>query len=157
MIKLSERDAALLDALQEGIPFCERPYLALAKKAGGFTEEEVITRIKELKEAHIIRRMSGFFNSRTLGYRSLLCAAKVKEEDIDAVAELMNGYQAITHNYVRTHELNLWFTLICRTEEDLNRIIGEIEASGLVDRVRRFPRTKGFKIHAAFDLKGKQA
>ena len=154
---LSKQDKKLLQVLQEGIPFCERPYLAIAGRTGCFTEEEVITRIKELKEAHIIRRMSGFFNSGALGYRSLLCAAKVRAEDIDAAADLMNGYAGITHNYVRSHELNLWFTLICRTEEETNRVIGEIEKSGLVDFVRRFPRTRGFKIHAAFDMKGATA
>lgn len=157
MAALSEQDKRLLDVLQEGIPFCARPYLAIAEKTGGFTEEEVIRRIGELKEAHIIRRMSGFFNSRALGYRSLLCAAKVKEEDIDAAADLLNGFDGITHNYVRTHDLNLWFTLIARTEEETNRVIGEIEKSGLVDFVRRFPRTRGFKIHAAFDMKGATA
>jgi hypothetical protein len=47
----------------------------------------------------------------------------------------------------------MWFTLSCRRQEDLDRVIGQLESSGLTDRVYRFERLRQFKIHAAFDVR----
>ena len=144
MHQLDPVDKAILMILQRGIPVTSRPYLAMAEEIGGVSEAEVIDRIALLKEENIIRRMSGFFNSGKLGYVSALCAIKVPPERLAAAAQVVNRYPGITHNYVREHEYNMWFTLIARDVETRERILDEI----------RLYTNRRYKINVTFDLEG---
>lgn len=151
-MQLDQKDRAILMLLQKGIPIASRPYLEMAQTIGDITEEEVLSRIKRLKEGNIIRRMSGFFNSRSLGYTSALCAVSVDKDAIAAVAEVINAYPGITHNYIRDHQYNIWFTLIANGEEARERILDEIEANPQVEKLLRLYTKRRFKINVTFDL-----
>lgn len=151
MYQLEAVDKAILMILQKGIPVDSRPYFAIGQ-AVGLTEQEVIERIKRMKEEQIIRRMSGFFNSRNLGYTSVLCAVSVAEKNIAQAAELINSYAGVTHNYVRDHQYNLWFTLIAAGETARENILDEIESSPYVDKMLRLYTNRRFKINVTFDL-----
>ena len=150
MHQLDPVDKAILMILQRGIPVTSRPYLAMAEEIGGVSEAEVIDRIALLKEENIIRRMSGFFNSGKLGYVSALCAIKVPPERLAAAAQVVNRYPGITHNYVREHEYNMWFTLIARDVETRERILDEI----CVEKLLRLYTNRRYKINVTFDLEG---
>ncbi len=150
--QIDEVDRKILMLLQKGIPFCNRPYQQMAEEIGDISEADVIRRIGILKQENIIRRMSGFFNSRKLGYTSVLCAIQVPETQIKTVAELLDRFPGITHNYLRQHAYNMWFTLICGSEEEMETILQIIEQSEYVDRVLRFYSEKRFKIDVTFDL-----
>lgn len=154
MHQLDPVDKAILMILQRGIPVTSRPYLAMAEEIGGVSEAEVIDRIALLKEENIIRRMSGFFNSGKLGYVSALCAIKVPPERLAAAAQVVNRYPGITHNYVREHEYNMWFTLIARDVETRERILDEIEAQPCVEKLLRLYTNRRYKINVTFDLEG---
>ena len=154
MHQLDPVDKAILTILQRGIPVTSRPYLAMAEEIGGVSEAEVIDRIALLKEENIIRRMSGFFNSGKLGYVSALCAIKVPPERLAAAAQVVNRYPGITHNYVREHEYNMWFTLIARDVETRERILDEIEAQPCVEKLLRLYTNRRYKINVTFDLEG---
>ena len=154
MHQLDPVDKAILMILQRGIPVTSRPYLAMAEEIGGVSEAEVIDRIALLKEENIIRRMSGFFNSGKLGYVSALCAIKVQPERLAAAAQVVNRYPGITHNYVREHEYNMWFTLIARDVETRERILDEIEAQPCVEKLLRLYTNRRYKINVTFDLEG---
>ncbi len=154
MHQLDPVDKAILMILQRGIPVTSRPYLAMAEEIGGVSEAEVIDRIALLKEENIIRRMSGFFNSGKLGYVSALCAIKVPPERLAAAAQVVNRYPGITHNYVREHEYNMWFTLIARDVETRERILDEIEAQPYVEKLLRLYTNRRYKINVTFDLEG---
>lgn len=154
MHQLDTVDKAILMILQRGIPVTSRPYLAMAQEIGQVTEQEVIDRIAVLKEEHIIRRMSGFFNSGKLGYVSALCAIKVAPERLAEAAKVVNRYPGVTHNYLREHEYNMWFTLIARDVETRERILDEIEAQPCVEKVLRLYTNRRYKINVTFDLEG---
>ena len=154
MQQLDSVDKAILMILQRGIPVTSRPYLALAEEIGGVSEQEVIERITVLKENNIIRRMSGFFNSGKLGYVSALCAIKTPPDKLGEAAQAVNRYPGITHNYVREHEYNMWFTLIARDVETRERILDEIEAQPCVEKVLRLYTNRRYKINVTFDLEG---
>ena len=154
MHQLDPVDKAILMILQRGIPVTSRPYLAMAEEIGGVSEAEVIDRIALLKEENIIRRMSGFFNSGKLGYVSALCAIKVPPERLAAAAQVVNRYPGITHNYVREHEYNMWFTLIASDVETRERILDEIEAQPCVEKLLRLYTNRRYKINVTFDLEG---
>lgn len=58
-------DKTILTCIQEGLDIEKRPFLALAQRIN-ITEDEVIDRIKKLKEEGYIRRLGGIFNSKNL-------------------------------------------------------------------------------------------
>ncbi len=153
MRELDSIDRILLNQLQEGLPLTAEPYRDLGGMLGGLSQQEVLARITRLKEDGWIRRLSGFFHSAALGYQSLLCAMRVSEEHLEEMSALIRTIPGITHNYLRDHDLNMWFTLSCRSQEELDSVIERLEASGLTDRVYRLERMRQFKIHAAFDMR----
>lgn len=151
MPKLDDLDKKILQKIQYDFPLAERPFKILAQELG-LLEEEIIERIKLLKEKGIIRRIGGVFSSKNLGYTSLLCAIKVPEEEEDRLAAILNQYPGITHNYKRNHDYNIWFTLISANEDEKTRIIREIEEkTGKL--VKELPAKKLFKLRAVFNVK----
>lgn len=143
-------DKKLLTIINRSLPLEERPFEVVAGQVG-ISEDEVISRIKDLKAAGIIRRIGGVINPRSLGWHSTLCAASIPEERIDEYAEVVNAYPEVTHNYVRTGDPNCWFTLIAPDIERLREIIREIE-DRLGIKVIDLPAKRIFKIKVSFDL-----
>ena len=43
--------------------------------------------------------------------------------------EVVNRYPGVTHNYLRQHRFNVWFTLIAQSLERLDQILAEISAA----------------------------
>lgn len=141
-------DKELLKVIQDKFPISKRPYLEIGKRVN-ISEEETIERIKAMKKSGFIRRMGGVFDSRKLGYKSTLCAMEVSEDKLDSVVEVVNSYTGVTHNYIRQHEYNLWFTLITPSKEHLNKVITEItDQTGI--EVNNLPAEKLFKIKVNF-------
>ncbi|RAV06353.1 AsnC family transcriptional regulator [Paenibacillus sp. YN15] len=153
---IDEKDAAILNILQEGIDLVERPFQAIGERAG-LTEEEVMARIAELKNG-TIRQISAIFDTRTLGYSSSLVAARIAPERLDEAAAIINRHPGVTHNYKRNHSFNLWFTLAVPPNsrlglEETTRILGEQAG---VEAIRMLPTLKLFKIGVNLDMSGKQ-
>ena len=148
---LSAFDKSLLNMLQTDLPIAKRPFAVLAERLG--TEEAVVLeRLTWLKENGYIRRIGPFFDSVALGYTGTLVAANVEEEYLEAVAEKINEYVEITHNYERESEYNLWFTLLTPTLERQKEILDTIEKQKGVRRLLSLPTTKKFKISVQFKL-----
>lgn len=150
-MELTAVQKALLNEVQAGLPVASQPFKVLGDKFG-MKEVEVIETLAKFKEAGYIRRVGAIFDSRNLGYVSTLCATKVAPEQLDEVAEFINQYIEVTHNYLREHEYNLWFTVIAPSQEKLAGIIREIEERFQIT-VLNLPATKFFKIRVSFDFK----
>jgi len=150
---LDERDRKLLDLVQKSIPLTRRPYLAIARELG-MGEDEVLSRLKRLKEAGIIRRLGGIFDSRKVGYCGTLCAARVPPERIADVARVVNAYPGVTHNYLREHTYNMWFTILAPSPERLKEIVAEIKAKTGIEDIREFPAVNIFKVYVTFAMDG---
>lgn len=143
-------DAKILNYLQEGLTFSNRPFLDMAQELG-MAEEEVLARIQVLRDQGLIRRLGGVFDSPRMGMKSTLCAMEVPEDRISEVAELINSYHEVTHNYLRNDQYNMWFTVTAHIKEDLERILLEIQTTtGLV--VTSMPVRKRYKIKVAFEF-----
>ena len=150
-MQLDAIDKKLLNLVQVEFPVTARPYKEIAEKLN-VTEQEVIDRMKHLLEEDIIRRFGGVFNSRRLGYKGTLCAMKVPEKRIEEVTDIVNSYVAITHNYLRDHEYNIWFTILTNSQEKTQKIIDEIiERTGITD-VLNLPAEKFFKVWVSFKV-----
>lgn len=146
-------DEKLLNLIQDEIPIDKRPFKLLGEKLL-ITEKEVLRRINNLKKEGLIRRIGGIFNSRKIGYTSTLCAAKVPEEKIEETALCINGYEEVTHNYLREDEYNMWFTVITYSEESLCNIIQEIKDKTNLEDIISLPSIKLFKVKVALNFQG---
>ncbi len=148
---MDDVDKKILNILQTRFPLVPEPYDAVGEELG-LTGDEVIERVRRLKDEGVIRRIGAVFDSRRLGYASTLCAAKVPEEKIRAFVEVVNGYPGVTHNYRRSHAYNVWFTFIAPDAETLERALAEIRRRTGVEDVISMPAVRTFKINASFEL-----
>jgi DNA-binding Lrp family transcriptional regulator len=144
-------DKKILNILQTRFPIVPEPFDAVGTELG-ISGDEVIERVKRLKEKGIIRRIGAVFESRALGFTSTLCAARVPEEKIRAFADVVNSYPGVTHNYRRSNEYNVWFTFIASDREALDKALDEIrEKTGVTD-ILSLKAVKTYKINATFEL-----
>jgi DNA-binding Lrp family transcriptional regulator len=146
---LDDLDRAILNEIQSHFPIDTRPYAAVGRRVGA-SEDEVLARVAAMAEAGIIRRLGANFTSRKLGYTSTLVAARVKPASLDQFVAVVNRYPGVTHNYLRRHRYNVWFTLIAESEESLNRILEEISAAAEVEEILSLPAQEVFKIKVDF-------
>ena len=148
---MDQIDRDILNLIQSHFPLITRPYLAVAEELG-LSEAEVMERVKALKEAGVIRRIGGNVNSRAVGYTSTLCAAQVGQEDFESFVAAVNARPGVTHNYRRDDDdLNVWFTLIAPSLEDLAAELAAIEAETGVS-ILSLPAVKTFKIAVDFEV-----
>lgn len=148
---LDELDRAILNEIQSHFPIESRPYATVASRVGA-SEAEVLARVKAMTEVGIIRRLGANFTSRKLGYTSTLCAARVPQDKLDQFVAVVNRYPGVTHNYLRQHHFNIWFTLIADSEERLSRILEEISQAADVPEILSLPAIEVFKIKVDFPL-----
>ena len=118
-------DRQLVNALQEGIEVCERPYLPVAQ-ALGIGEDEVLARIGTLIERGVLSRFGPMFNADRMGGAFTLAALGVAPEDFDRVAGLINAHPEVAHNYARDHALNMWFVAAAERPEQIDTLLDEI-------------------------------
>ncbi|MDP4143417.1 MAG: AsnC family transcriptional regulator [Bacillota bacterium] len=146
-------DVAILNVIQEGIPLEYRPFKTVGEKLG-ITENEVITRINNLKANGSIRKVGGIFNSRKLGYIGTLCGMKVPKEKIEVAAHIVNSFPEVTHNYLRDDSYNMWFTIVSNSKDGQQRILEGIKSKTGIEGILNLPSKKLFKVKAAFKLGG---
>ena len=142
----------LLNLIQSNFPIESRPFLKLANELN-ISEKQVIDIIKELKNNGYIRRVGGIFDSKKLGYYSTLCAIKVPIDRITEVAKLINSNNGVTHNYIRNHSYNMWFTVIAPTREDVKVFLNDIKIKTNIEEIIELPVTNLVKISVVFNIK----
>ncbi len=108
--QLDPIDRRLLDTIQQAVPLQPRPFAALADQLD-MDESDVLTRLRRIRDEGLISRIAAIFDTRSLGYESVLVAARYAPETIDAAAEVINRHPGVSHNYARTADYNLWYTL----------------------------------------------
>ena len=148
---LDDTDRSILNRIQTRFPITLRPFKTIAEDLG-LTEDDVIKRVRKLKEKGVIRRIGGNFVPEKVGFVSTLCAARVPEDAIDRFAAVVNRYSGVTHNYQRDHEVNIWFTFIAPSMEEIRANLDQIARETGVDEILNLPATRVFKIKAKFDL-----
>jgi len=146
---LEEIDRRLLNDFQSGFPLVSRPFAELASRLG-IGELEVITRLERLEAAGATSRVGPVLRPRHMG-TSTLAAMAVPRDRIDEIAELVNGYREVNHNYERDHRFNLWFVLTAADEERLAAVIGEIQDRAGV-QVLDLPMLEEYHIDLGFPL-----
>ena len=142
-------DAALIDGFQSGFPVEERPFWAVGE-ALGVSETEALARVERLRDRGVFRRFGAVLNPPVIG-SSTLAAVSAPEDRFEEVAEVINGYRQVNHNYRRDHEWNVWFVVTAGTREKRDAILDEIETrTGL--SVLRLPMLTDYYIDLEFPV-----
>jgi siroheme decarboxylase len=152
-VPLDELDRRLLNLLQGSFPIAARPYAGVAELAG-LSEEEVLGRTKRLLDERIIREITPIFDTRVLGYSSMLVAARVDPENPWRAAKIINSHPGVSHNYLRDHDFNLWFTIATEPGSRLG-LDGTLELLARLtgaESVRQLPTLRLFKIRMDLEM-----
>jgi siroheme decarboxylase len=148
----------LLSIVQDRFPLVPDPWESIAVELG-IPHEEVLERLRNLSSQEILFSIGPVIEINRAGPgSSTLIAMKVHEKRVGEVAGIINEYPEVSHNYLRNHEYNLWFTLSCDNREKLLRTKQEILARCGVpeDEVLDLPTQRRFKIHVRFRIPGIQ-
>ncbi len=154
-IPLDDLDRKLLNLMQGSFPIAPRPYEHVALLAE-VPESEVMSRVQRLLDKRIIRQVTPIFDTRALGYSSMLVAAKVDPDNPHRAAAIINEHPGVSHNYLRNHDFNLWFTIATEPDSKLG-LEGTLEVLARragAESVRQLPTLKLFKIRMDLEMEG---
>jgi siroheme decarboxylase len=154
-IPLDDVDRRVLNLMQGRFPIAPRPYASVAVEAR-LEEGELLARIQRLLDERIIRQVTPIFDTRALGYSSMLVAAKVDPENPWRSATIINSHPGVSHNYLRNHEFNIWFTIATEPDSKLG-LEGTLEVLARIagaESIRQLPTLKLFKIRMDLEMEG---
>jgi DNA-binding Lrp family transcriptional regulator len=154
-IPLDEVDKRVMNLMQGRFPLERRPYARVAELAE-VGESDVLGRVQRLIDERIIRQVTPIFDTRALGYSSMLVAAKVDPEHPHRPAQIINSHPGVSHNYLRDHDFNLWFTIA--TEPDsklgLEGTLAVLQRLTGAESIRQLPTLTLFKINMDLEMLG---
>jgi len=152
-IPLDETDKRLMNLLQSSFPLDPEPFALVASEAE-LELGDVLARTRRLLEERIIREITPIFDTRALGYESMLVAAKVDAEHPQRAAQVVNSHPGVSHNYLRTHDFNLWFTIATPPDSELG-LAGTLDVlmreTG-AESMRQLPTLTLFKINMNLEM-----
>ncbi|MBW2415643.1 MAG: hypothetical protein JRG76_14150 [Deltaproteobacteria bacterium] len=144
----------VIRAVQHCVPFSERPFEEIGRQVG-MPEAEVIELLTKWHDHGTLREISAILEGSALGHESALVAGIVPEAQLDAVVDAINAHPTVTHNYLRDHEYNLWYTIAAPVEVGLDAMIGALSRQTGIE-FHALRRTSTYKIGVNFDLKTRQ-
>ena len=157
---LNSAEERWLAELQRGIPLCARPFEALARELD-CAEADLLSFVSRCRREGLVRRFGAVFDTRRLGYRSVLCAAAVPSDALDVVAAKITPFLGVTHCYLREPAPprgsgtpvaslpNLWFTLSYPSDV-FDAMADEIRARLAPHTVAFLPATRRYKVDVVF-------
>ncbi len=152
-IPLDDTDKRMMNLLQSHFPLAAEPYARLAAEHE-LDVDDLMTRTERLVRERIIREITPIFDTRALGFDSMLVAAKVDAEHPHRAAKIINSHPGVSHNYLRTHEFNLWFTIATPPDSELGlqgtlAVLQELTGA---ESIRQLPTLKLFKINMNLEM-----
>lgn len=119
-------DRRIINLLQDGLGICDEPFAAPAAEIG-ITVDDLLSRLARLKSIGVLSRIGPMYNSARLGGGLTLCAMAVPAADFERVAEIVNAFPEVAHNYAREHAFNMWFVLATEQPERVDAVLEDIE------------------------------
>ncbi len=146
---LNDLEKRLLNEYQQGLPLSPTPFADVAARLG--TSEALVLKILErLQATGVISRVGPVFKPKRIG-ASTLAAMAVPEEELASVAEQINRYEEVNHNYEREHRYNLWFVVTAPNQAHLDRVLAQMEKEAGYP-ILNLPMEKQFHIDLGFAL-----
>jgi siroheme decarboxylase len=114
----------------------------------------VLSRVERLLRERIIRQVTPIFDTRVLGYKSMLVAASVDPENPHRAAKIVNSHPGVSHNYLRNHDFNMWFTIAVEPDSKLglDGTLDVIQRETGADSIRQLPTLRLFKIRMDLEM-----
>lgn len=138
------RDARLIDRLHGELPLTDHPFADVGAELG-MSEDEVIERLHRLLAQGVLTRFGPLYQIERAGGRFVLAALEVPPERFDAVAQVVNAFPEVAHNYRREHALNMWFVVAAETPAQCDAALARIgQATGLP--VHAFPKQREYHV-----------
>ncbi|MEX2365897.1 MAG: Lrp/AsnC family transcriptional regulator [Pseudohongiellaceae bacterium] len=125
-MQLDQIDRQIINSLQEGFPITEQPYAEVAEQLS-LSENELIARLERLLADRVLTRFGPMFQAEKLGGAFTLVAMSVREDDFERVAEIVNSFTEVAHNYEREHHFNMWFVVATDDPKRIDAVLTEIE------------------------------
>ncbi|MBT3237280.1 MAG: Lrp/AsnC family transcriptional regulator [Rhodospirillaceae bacterium] len=149
-IRFDDLDRAIINNLQGGFPLVEEPFDELGQRFG-IEGPEVLGRISRMLDDGVLSRFGPMYHAEKMGGGLTLAAMKVPVAEFDRIADIVNGFDEVAHNYERDHAFNMWFVVATETPERIAEVIAEIEAAtGL--SVANMPKIDEFFIGLKFEV-----
>jgi DNA-binding Lrp family transcriptional regulator len=151
-------DRAIANAYQGGFPVVAEPFepaaAALRDRGIEVTSDELVERIRRMDDEGTLTRFGALINAEAIGGMATLVAMHAPEERFDEVAEQVNDFREVAHNYRREHpHLNMWFVLSVADEDRIPGVLAEIEdATG--QETYNLPKQQEFRVKAKFPVEG---
>jgi siroheme decarboxylase len=154
-IPLDEHDKRLMNVLQSNFPLQPEPWADIAARAE-LPVADAMARTQRLLDGRIIREITPIFDTRALGYESMLVAAKVDSEQPQRAAKIVNSHPGVSHNYLRTHDFNLWFTIATPPDSQLGLqgTLDVLQERTGAESIRQLPTLVLFKINMNLEMEG---
>ena len=148
-MQLDDLSRRLIERYQHQLPICADPWQAMADELG-CSAAEVLDCLRRLDEQGALSRVGPVFEHSRAG-ASTLVALAVPESRLEQVAELVNRYPEVNHNYLREHDYNLWFVLTGPDRQSLERCLEDIQqTTGLAPL--DLPMRRAYRIDLGFSL-----
>jgi DNA-binding Lrp family transcriptional regulator len=152
-IPLDETDKRLMNRRQSSFPLDPEPFALVAAEAE-MGLGDVLDRTRRLLDERIVREITPIFDTRALGYDSMLVAAKVDAEHPQRAAAAVNAHPGVSHNYLRTHDFNLWFSIADPPDSALGlegTLVALMRETG-AESMRQLPTLTLFKINMNLEM-----
>ncbi len=147
---MDKQDKAIINVLQDDFPICDAPYQEVAERLG-IGVDELLQRLESLLQTGVLSRFGPMFHAEKMGGGLTLAAMQVPEQRFDEVAEMVNAFPEVAHNYARQHRFNMWFVLATESPEQIQHILQEIsEKTGL--KVYDMPKKKEYFVGLRFPV-----
>jgi len=97
----NDLERRIIRHLQGDLPLTARPFAILAGKVG-ISEEELLERIKLLKEQGTLRRFGATLRHQLAGFKAnAMVAWYVPEDSVEEIGSLMSSFKEVSHCYQR--------------------------------------------------------
>jgi len=149
-MELHANDKTIINQLQGGFPICEDPWAELEKSLN-IPADEIMQRIERLKDEGILSRFGPMYHAEKMGGGLTLAAMEVNKENFDDVAEIVNSFPEVAHNYARDHRLSMWFVIATETPDQVESVIKKIENKTGI-KVYNMPKQQEFFLGLKFEV-----
>lgn len=147
---LDATDRRIVTVLQDGFPICPQPF-AVAAASIGLEEGELLSRLIRLRQEGVLSRFGPLYKAEAIGGAVTLAAMAVPAERFDEVAEMVNAFEAVAHNYAREHALNMWFVVAAESQAVIDDTLKQIAArTGL--EVLNFPKEREYFLELKLEV-----
>ena len=127
--ELDARDRALVGAVQHGLPLASRPYAEIGRRLG-WSEDEVLARLRRLLEQGHLKRMGVVVRHHELGFRANgMVVWDVPDPSVAELGRCLGGFPFVTLCYRRPRRLPDWpYNLFCMIHaRDRSAVLGHVD------------------------------